>query len=76
MSKSENIDEVTEALRQSVIDTKSKKYCLKGFSGDVFELTSDMLVNNFGFDKMEKTEIAGVAECILHKYAKLLSISK
>lgn len=76
MSEQENIDEVTANLRQSVIETRGQKYCLRDFSGEVYELTPEMLVNNYGFNKEEKTEMAGIAECILHKYAKLLSIAK
>ena len=35
-----------------------------------------MLVSENSFNPEEKSELAGVAECILHKYAKLLSIAK
>lgn len=72
----EPIDEVTETLRQSIISTKGKKNCLKDFSGEVFELTSEMLVAKGGLDKKQIKELSKTAECILQKYAKLLSVFK
>lgn len=69
-------DEITEAIRQSVIETKSKKFCVKDFSGDVFELTPDMMIEGSFFDLTEARELSGIAECILQKYTKLLSIQK
>lgn len=76
MSEREDIDDATATLRQSVIEAKSNRHCLRDFSGEVFELTPDMLVSKNSFNPEEKSELAGVAECILHKYAKLLSIAK
>ena len=76
MSDYEDIDDATETLRQSIIKAKSNKHCVRDFSGEVFELTSDMLVSENSFNQEEKSELAGVAECILHKYAKLLSVPK
>lgn len=69
------IDETIELVRQSIITTKSKKHCLKDFSGEVFELTSSMLLKERSFNKEETKELSGVAECILRKYEKLLSLS-
>jgi hypothetical protein len=69
------IDETIELVRQSIITSKSGKHCLKDFSGEVFELTADMLVKEHSFNKEEAKELSGVAECILHKYAKLLALS-
>ena len=70
------IDETTELLRQSIISSKSAKHCIKDYSGDVFELTADMLVQGRYFDKKQAKELSGIAECILQKYAKLLALSK
>lgn len=70
------IDETTELLRQSIISSKSAKYCIKDYSGDVFELTADMLVQGRYFDKKQAKELSGIAEGILQKYAKLLALSK
>lgn len=70
------IDEATETLRQSIITAKGKKHCLKDFSGDIFELTPEMLVAKGGLDKKQIKELSKTAECILQKYAKLLSVSK
>jgi len=72
------LEETTEILRQSALETKSRrrkeKYCLRDFSGEVFELTEDMLRDARSFNQEEQTELAGVAEKILQKYAKLLKI--
>lgn len=76
MIKEEDIDKTTEELRQSVIDTKSNKYCIRDFSGDVFELTPEMLVGEYKYSQEQKKELAGIAECILRKYSKLLSLAK
>ena len=76
MSEREDIDDATATLRQSVIEAKSNTLYFRDFSGEVFELTPDMLVSENSFNPEEKSELAGVAECILHKYAKLLSIAK
>lgn len=70
------IDETTETIRQSIIETKGKKFCIKDFDGDVFELTSDMLVEGSFFDLTQARELSGIAECILQKYAKMLSMAK
>ena len=69
------IDETIELVHQSIITSKSGKYCIKDFSGEVFELSADMLVQERSFNKAEAKELSGVAECILNKYAKLLSLS-
>lgn len=69
------IDEATRLLRQTIIEEHNNKYCLKDFSGEVFELTEDMLVKDRLFDKKSAKEYSGTAECILQKYAKLLSVS-
>jgi len=71
----EKIDETIELVRQSIITNKSKKHCVKDFSGDVFELTADMLVKDRSFDKAEGKKLSETAECILQKYAKILSVS-
>lgn len=80
MSSQDEMDDVTQELRQSVIETKGRrqkeKYCVRDFSGEIFELTSDMLVNNGNYDTGEKKEFVEVAECILNKYAKRLSMTK
>ena len=70
------IDEATATIRQSVIENKSRKFCTKDFSGDVFELTQEMLIEGSFFDLTQARELSGIAECILQKYAKLLSLSK
>lgn len=72
MVNSKKIDETTEILRQSIIETKGKKNCIKDFDGDIFELTTDMFVGEYKFDQEQKKELAGVAECILRKYSKQL----
>lgn len=69
------MDETIELVRQSIITTKSGKHCLKDFSGEVFELTANMLVKDRCFNKEEAGELSGVAECILRKYDKMLSLS-
>jgi hypothetical protein len=78
MRKDNQTDEITNMVRQSVVDSKCKKqkekHCLKDFSGEIFELTADMLVEEHYFNKEEKSELAGVAECILRKYEKILSV--
>ena len=78
MRKDNQTDEITKIVRQSVVDSKCKKqkekHCLKDFSGEIFELTTDMLVEEHYFNREEKSELAGVAECILRKYEKILSV--
>ena len=78
MAKKDTIEDTTQLLRQSVIDTKDfkqkQKHCIRDYSGAVFELTSDMLVKNNNTSDEENLEINGVAECILRKYEKLLSV--
>ena len=69
-------DETTELLRQSIITAKGNKHCIKDFSGDVFELTADMLVKGRQFDKAQAKELSGIAECILQKYSKMLSLTE
>lgn len=69
-------DEIINAIHQSIIDTKGKKNCLRDYSGDVFELTADMLANEYEFNQKQASELAGIAECILQKYSKLLSLKK
>lgn len=76
MSEQKNMDNVTEIVRQSVIDTKSKKHCVRDYTGEVFELTPAMRIQGHSFDKNETSELAGVAECILRKYAKLLCVTR
>ena len=76
VEEKDNIDEATEEIRQSIVDVKGNKHCLKDFSGDVFELTAEMLVGEYKYSQEQKKEIAGIAECILRKYSKLLSLSK
>lgn len=76
MTDIKQIDETTETLRQSIIAAKSAKHCIKDFSGEVFELTSEMLVTKGRLDKKQAKELSKTAECILQKYAKLLSVSK
>lgn len=77
MSKQDTIDETTENIRQSIIDTKAfkqkEKYCIRDFSGAIFDLTPDMLVRNNKENK-DAEDIDGVAEQILRKYEKLLSV--
>lgn len=72
MVKSPKIDETTELVRQSIIEAKGKKNRIKDFDGEVFELTTDMFVGEYKFDQEQKKELAGIAECILRKYSKLL----
>lgn len=80
MSSHDEIDEAMQELRQSVIETKGRrhqeKYCVRDFSGEIFELTADMLVNNGNYNTGEQKEFMEVAECILNKYSKRLSIIK
>ena len=76
MTHNNEIDDTTELLRQSIIYNKGSKNFTKDYSGDVFELTSDMLVKDSYFDKEEAKELSGVAEGILRKYEKILSIKK
>lgn len=73
MNSEAEIDQVTEEIRQSIIKNKSNKHCIRDFSGDIFELTADMLVKDRIFDITQAKELSGIAECILQKYAKLLS---
>lgn len=65
-----------EDIHQSIVKAKSNKTCLRDYSGDVFELTSDMLANEYAFNQNQASELAGIAECILQKYSKLLSLKK
>lgn len=76
MKQDQCAEEATEIVRQSIIDAKSGKGCLRDYSGEIFELTKDMLANEHEFDKSQASELAGVAECILQKYSKLLSLHK
>ena len=69
------IDETIELVRQSIITTKSKRHCLKDFSGEIFELTPNMLIKERNINSEETKELSGVAECILRKYEKLLALS-
>lgn len=71
----EEVDKTTEEIRQSIIKNKGSKNCIRDFSGDIFELTADMLVKDRIFDVAQAKELSGIAECILQKYAKLLSIN-
>ena len=73
MPKNKEIDETTELVRQSIITKKGSKNCIKDYSGEVFELTSDMLVKDSYYDKKEAKKLSGIAEGILRKYAKVLS---
>lgn len=70
------IDETTETIRQSIIENKGKKFCVKDFGGEIFELTADMLIEGSFFDLTQARELSGIAECILQKYAKMLSLPK
>ncbi len=74
--KNNTDDNITEFVRQSIVQNKGNKDCIRDFSGDVFELTSDMRIKDYYFDQDNKPEINGIAESILHKYARLLCISK
>ncbi len=76
MVETDKFEDITEAVRQSIIETKAQKSYVRDYSGAIFELTSDMLVNEYKFNKSEVGELAGIAECILQKYAKLLSQQK
>ena len=77
MLKQNKEENITEKIRQSVIETKAKKnkdkYCIKDFSGEVFELTAEMLVKERYFDNETKNQLDGIAECILRKYEKILA---
>lgn len=70
-----DIDETTELLRRSIVVERGNKHCIKDFSGEVFELTEDMLVKDRLFDEKQAKEYSGIAECILKKYDKLLSLN-
>lgn len=72
--KETDIDEATEAVRQSIIENKGRKNFTKDFSGDVFELTSEMLIRKNTGDFEETSDHAKIAEGILQKYAKMLSV--
>lgn len=76
MTQANKIDDVTDMVRQSIVETKAQKSYIRDYTGEVFELTSDMLVNEYKFNQNEASELAGVAECILQKYSKLLSLHK
>lgn len=76
MEHSDKINDATEMIRQSIIETKAQKSYVRDYTGEVFELTSDMLVNEYKFNQNEVGELAGIAECILQKYSKLLSLHK
>ena len=76
MKKETSTDSETEVLRQSIIKNKSNKHCLKDFSGEIFNLTPEMLVSGHRFDAKSAKELSGVAECILRKYEKILSVPK
>ncbi len=71
----EEYEEPTELIRQSIIANRGARHYTKDFSGDVFELTMDMLVPNRCSDKSKINKKSGVAEHILQKYEKLLSVS-
>ncbi len=76
MKKSRYSGEPTEIVRQSIIEAKSGKNCLRDYSGEIFELTKDMLANEHEFNQNQAGELSGIAECILQKYSKLLSLQK
>ncbi|MBR5599656.1 MAG: hypothetical protein IKW39_06420 [Alphaproteobacteria bacterium] len=71
-------DDLAKIISQTSFDARAKKqrekYCVRDYSGDVFELTSDMLVKDHYFDPNDKDSLSATAECILRKYEKLLSI--
>jgi len=69
-------DETTELLRQSIISNKAERNCIRDYTGEIFELTEDMLVQDRLFDKNKEKDLSGIAECILQKYAKILTISR
>lgn len=75
MFKRKPFDEATETIRQSIITAKSRERCIRDYSGSIFELTADMLVKDRLFDKKQAKELSGIAEKILQKYSKLLSVS-
>ena len=70
------IDETTELLRQSIISSKAEKNYIRDYTGEIFELTEAMLVQDRLFDKKKEKDLAGIAECILQRYAKILSVAK
>lgn len=72
----DQIDETTELLRQSIISKKAEKNCIRDYTGEIFELTADMLVQDRLFDKDKAKDLSGIAECILQKYAKILAVAK
>ncbi|MBR2273821.1 MAG: hypothetical protein IJ864_03195 [Alphaproteobacteria bacterium] len=74
MAQAAQIDEATAQIRQSIIKSKSGKHCIRDFSGDIFELTADMLVKDRLFNIKQAKELSGIAENILQKYARLLSV--
>lgn len=78
MFKKKKTEELTEIIRNSAFETKAKKQkeknCLRDYTGYVFELTSEMLVKERSFESSDKNDLAGIAECILRKYEKLLSV--
>jgi hypothetical protein len=78
MFKKKKTEELTEVIRNSAFETKAKKQkeknCLRDYTGYVFELTSEMLVKERSFESNDKNDLAGVAECILRKYEKLLGV--
>ena len=69
-------DETTESIRQSIISSKGEKHCIRDYTGEIFELTEDMLVQDRLFDAEKAKDLSGIAECILQKYANLLSVAK
>lgn len=69
-------DEATELLRQSIISNKAERNCIRDYTGEIFELTEAMLVQDRLFDKNKEKDLAGIAECILQRYAKILSVAK
>lgn len=77
MFKKSKTEELTEEIRNSAfaskVEKQKEKNCIRDYSGYVFELTSEMLVEERSFDSTEKNNLHGIAECILRKYEKLLS---
>ncbi len=53
--------------------SQTSQHCIRDFSTDVFELTPEMLVEERSFNIKEQSKFAGIAECILRKYDKVLA---
>ncbi len=64
--------EAKEDVNINTLQNK-KQNCIRDFGSEVFELTADMIIEERTFNAKEQSQHAGIAECILRKYDKVIA---